>query len=120
MLPSSRMRRLILVLAVLTWPLVGCDDDDEGGLEQCRFDPDCGGGIGGFCQDRTDCATDYCCESDNCGGGTCAVVCDGDLDCPEDMLCEHGSCFFACASDDDCAVGMSCEHGQTICEWEDH
>ena len=112
------MRPWILGLALLAASLAGCGGDDD--IERCRFDPDCGGGIGGFCEDRRDCETDHCCTSDNCGGGTCAIVCDGDLDCPDDMLCEHGTCFFACSTDDDCADGMSCEHDETICEWEGH
>ena len=48
----------------------------------------------------------------------CTYRCDGDQDCPDDMLCEHHTCFFGCAEDVDCADGQSCEHGHTICEWE--
>ena len=83
----------------------------------CRYDPGCGGGVGATCDNDSQCATGWCCDSGNCGGGMCTYSCRDDLDCPSDMLCEHDTCFFNCASDEDCAVGMSCEHGQTICEW---
>lgn len=48
----------------------------------------------------------------------CTLRCDGDRDCPLDMLCEHGECYFTCDQDRDCANGMSCEHGNTVCEWD--
>ena len=92
---------------------VACSDHHH---DECRFDPDCHGGIGGFCDSHHDCESGFCCESDNCGGGMCTVPCQGDGDCPHDMLCEHGVCFFACHSNADCAHGMSCEHG-SVCEW---
>lgn len=86
--------------------------------EECRFDPDCGGGLGGTCDKDRDCFEGFCCDSDNCGGGMCTLDCDGDRDCPDGMRCEHDICFFACDSDRDCAAGAQCEHGNTVCEWD--
>ena len=84
----------------------------------CRYDPHCGGGIGGFCDDDRDCADGHCCDSKNCGGGMCTYHCDNDRDCPSDMGCEHDTCFFLCDNDRDCADGATCEHGKTVCEWD--
>jgi hypothetical protein len=102
----------VVALAFVAFALEGC------GVEDCRFDPLCGGGIGGLCDTHDDCDTGFCCmESSNCAGGMCTYQCDSSSDCPDDMRCEHHVCFFACATDADCADGMSCEHGQTVCEW---
>ncbi len=84
----------------------------------CRLDPRCGAGdIGAYCNDDRDCASAFCCDSGNCDGGMCTLPCDGDRDCPIDMLCEHSTCFFVCDRDADCANGQECEHGNTVCEW---
>lgn len=102
----------LLAGAVLGLVAASCE------VEHCRYDPQCGGGIGGFCGDSSDCDEGFCCtEESNCGGGMCTYRCDDDNDCPEDMACEHDKCFFRCDSDSQCAEGMSCEHGRTICEW---
>jgi hypothetical protein len=106
--------RLLRVLAVLALAMGSCDGEPE----HCRHDPDCGGGVGGFCDGAGDCDEGLCCTSGNCGGGMCTYECHDDRDCPQDMLCEHDTCFFACDDDRDCAEGQSCEHGSTICEWE--
>lgn len=103
-------RGLVALFALL----LSCDGDPE----HCRFDPDCGGGIGAFCDEESDCDEGICCDSGNCGGGMCTYRCDNDNPCPDDMACEHGTCFFTCDDDVDCAAGQSCEHGHTICEWE--
>ncbi len=86
--------------------------------EHCRFNPDCGGGVGSLCGSDDDCDEGVCCrETANCGGGMCTYPCTTSANCPSDMACEHGVCFFRCADDRDCAAGMSCEHSNTICEW---
>ena len=86
--------KLAIVLGALLGTLGGYACNHGG---DCRFDPDCGGGIGGFCDVNRDCADGFCCRSDNCGGGMCTFECDRDSDCPDDMACEHGN---------------------TICEWD--
>lgn len=93
---------------------------DDLSSDDCRLDPaGCEGGAGGLCRDDRDCdAALHCCTDDkNCGGGMCTADCDGDRDCPLDMLCEHSVCFYACDDDRDCAQGMTCEHDRTICEY---
>ncbi|MCC7536236.1 MAG: hypothetical protein IT379_08485 [Deltaproteobacteria bacterium] len=101
-----------LVAATLLVVASGCE------TEHCRYDPDCGGGIGGFCNDSGDCDDGFCCtDESNCAGGICTYRCNDDADCPDDMACEHDKCFFVCNDDSDCASGMSCEHGNTVCEW---
>lgn len=90
-----------------------------GGIEQCRFDPGCAGGMGALCEVDAECKSGFCCDDGtNCAGGMCTAPCDVDLDCPTNMLCEHHVCFFACDSDADCADGMSCEHKNRVCEWK--
>lgn len=87
-------------------------------VEHCRFDPQCGGGIGGLCNEDDDCDEGFCCtDESNCAGGMCTYRCSDDADCPDDMACQHDKCFFVCNEDSDCADGMSCEHGATVCEW---
>lgn len=84
----------------------------------CRYEPTCETDqYGALCQENTECVTNFCCTSDDCGPGMCTRACKGNMDCPHDMLCEHNTCFFVCASDNDCAPGQSCEHGNTICEY---
>jgi hypothetical protein len=110
----KRLHTILLAttLGVASAAISGC------GVQECRFDPQCGGGIGSFCDSHGDCDTDFCCmESSNCAGGMCSYECDSSADCPDDMRCEHHVCFFACATNDECADGMSCEHGATVCEW---
>jgi hypothetical protein len=91
----------------------GCSADPA----HCRFDPYCGGGIGGFCGDAHDCDEGHCCDHDRCNAGMCTYSCREDRDCPEDMRCSHDVCFFACERDEDCASGFTCRHGNTVCEW---
>lgn len=94
-------------------------DKEVAGIERCRFNPDCNGGLGAFCSSGAECETGFCClEEKNCGGGMCTRQCNSDNDCPSDMGCEHGVCFLRCASHDECAQGMSCEHEFTVCEWD--
>lgn len=85
----------------------------------CRDNPDdCGGQLGGACEQTDDCSDGVCCtEKSNCGGGMCLFRCESNADCPENQRCEHKQCFFSCRTDDDCAPGQKCEHGDTICEW---
>lgn len=85
----------------------------------CTLDPDaCAGLIGGRCDVDADCADGICCDDKNCGPGTCTYLCNGDDDCPVEMLCEHGYCFFRCDDNEDCGPGQGCEHGMTICEYK--
>jgi hypothetical protein len=84
----------------------------------CTFDPvACTGLIGGRCDVNQDCGDGICCADANCGPGTCTYLCNGNDDCPVEMLCEHGYCFFRCNDDSDCGPSQSCEHGSTICEY---
>lgn len=106
--------RSIPWIALAAAALLSCDGEPD----HCRFDPECEGGVGGFCDTASDCDEGFCCDTNNCGGGMCTYRCSDDHECPDDMLCEHETCFFRCADDTDCAEGMSCEHGETICEWE--
>ncbi len=112
MLETLRTLTLCALLGAASL-LASCTGDPE----FCRYDPECGGGIGSNCRTSDDCSDGFCCDSGNCGGGMCTYRCDADRDCPVEMACEHGTCFFTCSSDDDCAPGMSCEHGDTVCEW---
>ncbi len=105
---------LVVLLFAVTSMIGACAP----GPEDCRYDPWCGGGIGGVCDSDGDCFDGFCCDTDNCGGGMCTYDCDEDSHCPPSMLCEHHVCFFTCDSDRDCAPEMSCEHGDTICEWD--
>ncbi len=112
----NRILASLVTLGLLVCTVIGpmgCSSDPP----HCRYNPECNGGIGAFCDFDNDCIEGFCCDSANCGGGMCTYSCGDDLDCPSDMLCEHGNCFFACDFDADCADGQTCEHASTVCEW---
>ena len=83
----------------------------------CRYNPDCGGGLGGFCDRDSECGSGYCCERKECDHGMCTFDCDSDPECPAGMLCQHDTCFFSCNNHGDCARGQKCKHGR-VCEWD--
>lgn len=83
----------------------------------CRFDPNCPGGIGGFCDNNGDCLSGHCCKKNECADGMCTTKCDKDPDCPVGMLCEGGTCYFACDTVADCAQGQECKKSG-VCQWD--
>jgi len=83
----------------------------------CRFNPNCPGGVGGFCDRDNECASGHCCDKKACDGGMCTYPCDSDPECPVGMLCDGGTCYFACDNVADCASGQHCK-GDGVCRWD--
>lgn len=128
LLAPGRLVRLVAVSALISLPAAAScgrggspyyQGQGAGNVDPtCSLDPvACGGLIGGRCSVDEDCLDGICCEDKNCGPGTCTFLCNGDADCPVEMLCEHGFCFFRCDDDSDCGPNQGCEHGETICEY---
>jgi len=113
----------VLFLALLMAAACGGRDDFWDGSEpvdtSCRPNPRaCFGEVGGDCVYTEDCSDGVCCREKECGGGQCAYLCRGDLDCPPAMACQHGFCFFSCTHDSDCGPGQKCKHDHTVCEYD--
>lgn len=83
----------------------------------CRFNPHCAGGVGGFCDKDVECASGHCCTNKACDGGMCTFECDADSECPVGMLCDGGNCFYACDTAAECAAGQKCK-GDGVCRWD--
>lgn len=82
----------------------------------CRYDPNCAGGLGGFCDKDKDCFSGHCCGKDSCAGGMCTYQCKVDANCPQGMLCDGGVCYFACSNPGDCSPGQDCTK-EGVCHW---
>jgi hypothetical protein len=115
---SARHRWLTSLLGLALGALVSVTCGPPGPVGgDCRFDPNCPGGIGGFCDSNQECGSGHCCKKNECADGMCTVKCDKDPDCPAGMLCESGTCYFSCDSEADCAVGQECKN-RGVCYWD--
>lgn len=82
----------------------------------CRFNPNCGGGLGGLCDVDSQCASGHCCDKPSCAHGMCTFECKNDAGCPATMRCDGGTCYFGCNGVADCAVGQECTK-KGVCHW---
>lgn len=95
------MRRWWLPLAILALAACGEDVGPTGAV------------VGGPCLVNTDCApSSRCLTGGDFPGGSCAVNCASDADCPGGAACvssEGGVCLLACVYSTDCRGGYVCK-----------
>ncbi len=71
--------------------------------------------VGARCDTNADCDTKCLVPDSTWPGGFCTLLCDSDVDCPQDTRCidqDGGVCAFACTTDPECTflgTGYTCQ-----------